>query len=316
MSPADIQLAVTQTLNASESCSYNINEREVGKISVELCREDWYMTVFSEFRDIRSNYVFRIERDSPMICMYFQYEGISSFVDKERIVIPTQTHSLNFLPEVRSDYYVEDGSSSVQLSIKLDPSSFVDHLRSIGAEDEYEKFRQQRDPFISMQHGEKINPHIRQAVYDFQHCPYKGRLAGFYRENIIRSLLLHQLAVFCGNVHSNNEPGRKLLKRDVDLLHDIRNYLDAHYLEVDSLDRLARRFCINTFKLKHGFRKLFGTSVMKYIDDRKMDYARMQLQQTNAAIIDVADKLGYRHYNNFSTAFKRKFGYSPATVQR
>jgi AraC-like DNA-binding protein len=38
------------------------------------------------------------------------------------------------------------------------------------------------------------------------------------------------------------------------------------------------------------------------------------LQQGRADIQAVADELGYKHYNNFSTAFKKRFGYPPASA--
>ena len=107
----------------------------------------------------------------------------------------------------------------------------------------------------------------------------------------------------------------RLSKADIDLLNDIKTYLDQHYLEVESMRQLIRQFCINSFKLKHGFKKLFSNSVMKYVDEHKMNYARTMLQQGGVDVADMADELGYKHYNNFSTAFKKRFGYSPASRQ-
>ena len=97
------------------------------------------------------------------------------------------------------------------------------------------------------------------------------------------------------------------------MLNDIKTYLDQHYLEVGSMQQLTRKFCINSFKLKHGFKQLFSNSVMKYVDAHKMNYARTMLQQGRVNVTDMADELGYKHYNNFSTAFKKRFGYSPAS---
>jgi AraC-like DNA-binding protein len=54
---------------------------------------------------------------------------------------------------------------------------------------------------------------------------------------------------------------------------------------------------------------------MKYVDEHKMNHARSMLQQGCLDVTDVADELGYKHYNNFSTAFKKKFGYSPSSVR-
>ena len=82
-----------------------------------------------------------------------------------------------------------------------------------------------------------------------------------------------------------------------------------------TMQQITRRFYINSFKLKHGFKQLFSNSVMKYIAEHKMNYARTMLQQGRLDVQGVADELGYKHYNNFSTAFKKRFGYSPASAQ-
>jgi AraC-like DNA-binding protein len=138
---------------------------------------------------------------------------------------------------------------------------------------------------------------------------------GAYKDNIILNLLIHQLASFTGVSSVPGDRATRLSRSDIDLLNDIKTWLDQHFLEVDSLQKVTRQFYINSFKLKHGFKQLFSHSVMKYVDEHKMNYARTKLQQGNADLTDVSDELGYRHYNNFSTAFKKRFGYSPAAVQ-
>jgi AraC-like DNA-binding protein len=160
-----------------------------------------------------------------------------------------------------------------------------------------------------------IKPAIYQCIHDYLNCPYTGALGTAYRENIIFNLFIHQLASFTGAERESGDTGTKLRRADIDLLNDIKTYLDQHYLEVGSMQQLTRKFCINSFKLKHGFKQLFSNSVMNYVDEHKMNYARTMLQQGRLGVTDLADELGYKHYNNFSTAFKKRFGYSPAAVQ-
>ncbi|HET7001623.1 MAG TPA: AraC family transcriptional regulator, partial [Puia sp.] len=144
---------------------------------------------------------------------------------------------------------------------------------------------------------------------------YTGALGTAYKDNIILNLFIHQFVSFTGTESESGNNTATLSRADIDLLNDIKNYLDQHFLEVGSMQQLTRKFFINSFKLKHGFKRLFSHSVMKYVDEHKMNYARTMLQQGRVTISDLADELGYSHYNNFSTAFKKRFGYSPTAIR-
>ena len=108
----------------------------------------------------------------------------------------------------------------------------------------------------------------------------------------------------------------KLSKKDVAILHNVREYLELNYLDELSLNAIIKQFGLNAFKLKYGFKALFNTSVMRFVDDKKMDYARqMLLHPSDQDMVDIADRLGYNHYSNFSIAFKRRFGCAPTRVK-
>ena len=106
----------------------------------------------------------------------------------------------------------------------------------------------------------------------------------------------------------------KLSRKDVEILHDVKRYLEKNFLDDLSLNTIIRKFGLNAFKLKYGFKTLFNTSVMRFIDEKKMNYAR-QLLCSDHDMFEVAERLGYNHYSNFSLAFKRRFGYSPTQVR-
>jgi len=175
-------------------------------------------------------------------------------------------------------------------------------------------FCKRKDPFVTLDTPQVIKPAIYQCIHDYINCPYAGPLGAAYKDNIILNLLIHQLATFTGTMCEPGDTRTSLSRVDIDLMNEIKTYLDQHYLEIGSLQEITRKFCINSFKLKHGFKQLFSNSVMKYVDEHKMNYARTKLQQGQVDLTHVADELGYKHYNNFSTAFKKRFGYSPAAA--
>jgi len=106
----------------------------------------------------------------------------------------------------------------------------------------------------------------------------------------------------------------RLSRRDRALLYSLREFVDANFAAEHSLKSLAREFGCNEFKLKTGFKSLFGTTIFNYLLSRKMDYAIDSLRKGNP-VKEVATAVGYKNSNHFSTAFKRHFGVKPSSIQ-
>lgn len=49
----------------------------------------------------------------------------------------------------------------------------------------------------------------------------------------------------------------------------------------------------------------------RYIQKKKMEYAKMLLETTNTNILDIAIEIGYENPSKFSIAFKKNFGILP-----
>ena len=78
----------------------------------------------------------------------------------------------------------------------------------------------------------------------------------------------------------------------------------------------AKKFGINEFKLKTGFKQLFQNTIGKYIDERKMKLACELLETSENSIQDIAFEVGYEHYNNFILAFKKRFQMTPLQYRK
>ena len=79
-----------------------------------------------------------------------------------------------------------------------------------------------------------------------------------------------------------------------------------------SLIELAHKVGLNDFKLKKGFREVFGTTVFGYLFDLRMEKARDMLLSSKFTIGEVAGEVGYKNAQHFTTAYKKKFGYLPS----
>lgn len=61
-----------------------------------------------------------------------------------------------------------------------------------------------------------------------------------------------------------------------------------------------------------GFRKLFDTTVVGYLNQMRMEQAETLLRTGELSVAEVANKVGYSHLSHFTAAFKRQFGITPS----
>jgi AraC-like DNA-binding protein len=311
----DLEFSINNLYKMKEDDKIIFRNEDLGKVNIVCRLANWYAITTCRFSNMVTGLTLGVTLSSPLIIMYFQLKGTAMFSSRDSHRVTEQLHSLNHLYDYNLRFHVSKDSEDEYLCIKIDPALLLEYLKQTGQDNPLVQFCEQKKPFITLHRPMQINPPIYRAIYDLLNCPYKGGLGTAYKENIVLNLLIHQLAAFTDNEKENqNRPG-KLSKSDIDLLNNIREYLDEHFLEVGSLHQLTRKFCINSFKLKYGFKQLFSNPVMKYIDEHKMNYAHTLLRQGEIPVYDIADELGYEHYNNFSTAFKKRFGYSPAAIR-
>ena len=145
-------------------------------------------------------------------------------------------------------------------------------------------------------------------------CPYQGDLKRLYLESKLLELIVLKLA----QVQQEKPPpppGIRLKADDIEQIHRARDILVQNLQQPPSLTELARLVEINDFKLKRGFRQVFGTTVFGYLYQCRMEKAQHLLENGADSIAQVAQVVGYASPSQFSAAFKRKFGLSPRTYK-
>ena len=84
-------------------------------------------------------------------------------------------------------------------------------------------------------------------------------------------------------------------------------YLESKLGADHSLSELSRKFALNEFKLKKGFREHFGSTVFGYLRQRRMEYARELLRGENSTVLEIANRVGYTNSSHFARAFRESF---------
>ena len=97
---------------------------------------------------------------------------------------------------------------------------------------------------------------------------------------------------------------------------DIIAYVDLNFTnKICVRDIAAHCFCSESY-INHLFKKVSGKSISGYINERRLEKAKMLLSQTSLSIADTAEKTGYSETGYFSNMFKSRFGMTPSEYRR
>ncbi|MBO9683174.1 MAG: helix-turn-helix transcriptional regulator [Flavisolibacter sp.] len=158
-----------------------------------------------------------------------------------------------------------------------------------------------------------LTPEMITIVHQIMKCPFKNGSAALYIESKVLELLLNVLDHL-----SEQDPAApiKLSVYDKARLHDARELVIKDFENPLSIIQLSRKVGINDFKLKKGFKHLFGTTVFDFMHGQRMEKARQLLLETNLSVEEIAYMLGYEYESNFNKAFKKHFNYTAAYLRK
>lgn len=137
---------------------------------------------------------------------------------------------------------------------------------------------------------------------------YDGALGELYLLSQSLELLTTALAL-------SGERSR-LLKHDRDSLQAARELIDGNLCAAPPFAAIAKAVGLNEYKLKQGFKQVFGTSVIAYRNSQRLELARRMLLDTDKTAAEVGFALGYATPQHFSQAFKKHFGTSPKMMRK
>lgn len=96
-------------------------------------------------------------------------------------------------------------------------------------------------------------------------------------------------------------------------LEIVRRLLELSPENNYTLSALAQRAAMSPSSLRSKFRAAYGCSVFDYLRDCRLERARGYLLE-GYSVQQAAWMSGYQHATNFSTAFRRRYGFSPGDM--
>ena len=99
-------------------------------------------------------------------------------------------------------------------------------------------------------------------------------------------------------------------------LSEIRRYMEEHLDEPLTIPVLSRRACLSATAFKEGFRQLYGLPVHTWLRQRRIERAAELLRGSALSVLGVAQSVGYGSASQFSAAFRRQYGMTPAMYRK
>lgn len=155
-----------------------------------------------------------------------------------------------------------------------------------------------------------ITPAMRVALEQIFHCPFHGKTQEIYLEGKCLELIALKLEQLKERVNKT-ERSCALKPDDIERIHFAKDILTENLEHPPSLLALARQVNLNDYKLKVGFRQVFGTTVFGYLHQYRMDRAHRLLAEQRLNVKEVAQAVGYTNQSQFAAAFRKQFGMNP-----
>jgi len=83
-----------------------------------------------------------------------------------------------------------------------------------------------------------------------------------------------------------------------------------------TIAEIAKTIGVNTFKLKKGFKQLYGTTMFAYLRSRRLDQAYELIRSGEMNVTEAAFEVGYANPSAFSAAFRKAFGVNPMECRK
>lgn len=106
------------------------------------------------------------------------------------------------------------------------------------------------------------------------------------------------------------------LRKNHNIIFDIKAYIDNHYHENLQLQSIADQFYISREYASRKFKQEFGFNASDYIEKIRLDHAKILLMNHDLSISDVATAVGYQDGRYFSKVFKKVVGVTPIKYKR
>lgn len=255
----------------------------------------------------------KIQAPQPVIEMYFSLTGSSSVETNSfnEYVFSSNEHNLLYFPEKEYSVRTLSGKEACSSFHIIFPESYFLQLlqKKYPLLDDFKNDIYKKNSAILTPKNMAITAEMNSILNEIVNCKRKGVLKCLFLEAKILKLLMLQLEQF--EIAQSSDKFEHVKDYDVEKIHIAKNILEQNISAPISLIELAHQAGINDFKLKKGFKEIYGNTVFGYLNELRMNEAKKLLLASDKSITEISQYCGYRFVQNFTKVFKKKYGVTP-----
>ena len=119
---------------------------------------------------------------------------------------------------------------------------------------------------------------------------------------ILSSKLIVDLLTIALTVNQNDQQFDSALKQKLLAVH---NYIDEHFAEDLSLEKISSQFYISKYYLTREYKRIYGKTIFQHIITARINYGKKLLRFSDKTVEQIAHLCGFNDQSYFARQFKK-----------
>lgn len=239
------------------------------------------------------------------------------------------TYEIYYLMKGKREFFIQDRMVEISEGDMVIVSPNILHRTTNGKQEAHERLiiNIEQQELTEALYESDVLRLLREADYLILHFPLKERLVveGFVQaliaeleqrqdgfEFYMRAIVTQLLIFSCRHAKTN---GKKEVAVEESPIHDtilqIVRYINQHYMDSLTLQKVADVFFISPYYLSRFFKEVTGFSYVEYINNVRVKEAKHLIELSTLPISSIAKKVGFGSVTNFGRVFKLVTGQAP-----
>lgn len=128
--------------------------------------------------------------------------------------------------------------------------------------------------------------------------------------------LLELCAILLDEYSHQQRPRTAIGRTGAEAMHKLAAHLRGIYNRPVDLQSLTAVCYMSKTKMHHVFREVYGMTIMEYVQSLRLNKAKALLSESDAAIGQISEAVGYTQQGTFTDFIKRNTGLTPTEYRK